>query len=140
MSGDHHSPQLQLNSFSDLSQLSVLVVEDIAMNRDFAVEMLEELGLAVDTAVDGRRAVDKIQSQHYDLVLMDIEMPVMNGLEACQAIRLLGGHYASMPIIAMTSHDIEDVKSLSLAAGMNYFLTKPFDANQVVQTLFKLAA
>lgn len=133
-------PHLSLNSFSDLSKLTILVVDDVRLNREFAVEMLAELGVAADVAENGQQAVDKVQQKPFDVVLMDLEMPVMNGLEACKAIRDLGGHFTSLPIIAMTAHSVDKVKTRCLETGMNYFLTKPFDANQVVQTLFKMAS
>lgn len=131
---------LNLNHFNDLSGLTVLLVEDQAINQAFATEMLEELGLTVHTAADGEEAIRSVQAIHCDVVLMDIQMPVMDGLEACRRIRALGGRYARLPIIAMTSHALSDDKTKCLDAGMNYFLSKPFDANQVVQTLFKIAA
>lgn len=134
------SPNLQLEHFRDLSRLTILLVEDLDINRAYALEMLQELGLTVDIARNGEEAVNKVKQQHYDVILMDIEMPVMDGLEACRIIRTLGDDYASVPIIAMTSRTMSEGRERCMAAGMDYFLTKPFDANQVVQTLFKIAA
>lgn len=134
------SPNLNLQHFRDLSRLTILLVEDLDINRAYAIEMLEELGLTVEVASNGEEAVSKVKQRHYDVILMDIEMPVMDGLEACRIIRDLGDDYASLPIIAMTSRTMHEGRERCMEAGMDYFLTKPFDANQVVQTLFKIAA
>lgn len=140
MTRSRTSSNLNLGHFRDLSRLNILLVEDVAFNQVYAIEMLQELGLTVEIASNGEEAVSMVKKKRYDVILMDIEMPVMDGLEACRTIRALGDHYASIPIIAMTSQAMPDSKEKCLQAGMNYFLTKPFDANQVVQTLFKIAA
>ena len=108
-------------------QARLLLVEDDEINRLVALELLHEtLGLAVDIAEDGAQAVAKARQQKYDMVLMDVQMPVMDGLQATQAIRALPG-WGDIPILAMTANAFEDDKQACLAAGMNDFVAKPVD-------------
>ena len=112
----------------------VLVVEDNAINRELAVELLEDLGLVVEVAVDGREGVEKVHREPFDLVLMDIQMPVLDGLSAAREIRS-DKRFAALPIIAMTAHAMSGDRDKSLAAGMNDHLTKPIDPEQLAVTL-----
>ncbi|MDD2743367.1 MAG: ATP-binding protein [Rhodocyclaceae bacterium] len=105
----------------------LLLVEDDEINRLVALELLHEtLGLQVDIAEDGAQAVAKASQQKYDMVLMDVQMPVMDGLLATQAIRALPG-WREIPILAMTANAFEDDKQACLAAGMSDFVAKPVD-------------
>ncbi len=119
----------------------VLLVEDNEINREVAVMMLERYGMQVDTAEDGAVAVAKVKDggeNRYDIVLMDIHMPVMNGLAATKAIRLLELKYAStLPIVAMTANTFEEDKRQTMAAGMNEHLAKPINRQQLSQALIK---
>jgi CheY-like chemotaxis protein len=99
--------------------------------------MLEETGVDVDVATNGKEAFEQVQQQPYDLILMDIQMPVMDGYEATQAIRALGGKYASMPIIAMTAHALEGDSSKSLDSGMNYHISKPFEPDALIELMVR---
>ena len=108
----------------------VLLVEDNAINREFSSELLGREGITVDTAVNGHEALIRVQQQHYDAVLMDIQMPVMGGLEAARHLRALGqgaGGEAlrSVPIIAMSALAMAQDIERSRAAGMNDHVTKP---------------
>lgn len=88
--------------------------------------MLNDLGLTVDTAVNGEEAVEKARARNYDLVLMDMQMPRMNGLNATRAIRALPG-WAHTPILALTANAFEDDRLACMEAGMNDYLSKPVD-------------
>lgn len=126
---------------SDLSSVRLLLVEDNDINREFASELLRSEGIQVDEAVNGQQAVSMVRQGHYDMVLMDIQMPVMDGLEAARQIRALAGtqidgqRFADLPIIAMTAlamaHDAEQ----SHAAGMNDHVTKPIAPDRLLATL-----
>ena len=105
----------------------LLVVEDGAINREIAQMVLEAMGYRVSTACDGREAVALVQADAYDLVLMDIEMPVMDGITATQTIRGLDGRVRDLPIIAMTAHVLPEQVRALLAAGIDDHVGKPFD-------------
>ncbi|WP_229207673.1 MULTISPECIES: response regulator [unclassified Duganella] len=126
----------------DLSSLAgarVLLVEDNAINRDVALDFLADAPITVDVALDGAQAVQMVQAARYDLVLMDIQMPVMDGLTATRAIRAMANH-DSLPIIAMTAHAMSGDHAASMAAGMNDHLTKPIDPALLMNTLLRWIA
>jgi two-component system sensor histidine kinase/response regulator len=104
----------------------VLLVEDNAINREVATELLESAGLRVETAENGREAMEKAKGEHYALVLMDVQMPVMDGLATTRAIRALPG-WGSTPILAMTAGAFEEDRRACLDAGMDDFVAKPVE-------------
>jgi len=104
----------------------ILLAEDNATNRLVAQSMLDSVGMAADIAVDGRAALAAAQAQPYDLILMDVHMPEMDGLAATRAIRALAHANAKTPIVAVTANVFETHAAECLAAGMNDFLAKPF--------------
>jgi|GEM_PF-1365219 len=114
----------------------VLLVEDNVLNQEVAVAMLGELGLSIDRAVNGREAVDLAAVNDYDLILMDMQMPVMDGLEATRLIRKLPGRLRT-PIVAMTANAFEDDQQACFAAGMNDFVPKPVEPEVLHRMLFK---
>lgn len=115
----------------------VLVVEDNPSNQDVALEMLEMLGCHVTLANNGQAAISIIDSTDFDLVLMDIHMPVMDGIEATMVIRKKAGTSAKIPIIAVTANAMNEDRKACLAAGMDDFLSKPFTYSQLQGILEK---
>ena len=126
----------------DFTDKKLLLVDDIEVNREIAKMLLESEGFIVDTATDGKDAVEKVAASTdnlYDAVLMDIQMPIMNGYDAAKKIRALPDKkIASVPIIAMTANAFsEDVKA-ALDAGMNGHIAKPIDVPKMMETLAKI--
>ncbi|MCU4675668.1 response regulator [Catenovulum sp. 2E275] len=120
----------------DLSNVKLLLVEDNKLNRQVAAGFLRHTGIQIDIAENGLQAIDKVLNQTFDLVLMDIQMPEMDGLTATQEIRNIE-RFADLPIIAMTAHAMEGDKKRSLDAGMNDHLTKPVDPNELYRCIIK---
>ncbi|MBK7016624.1 MAG: response regulator [Sulfuritalea sp.] len=108
----------------------VLVVDDDEVNRSVAEMLLESAGLRVDTAEDGQVAIGMVQHTDYDLILMDMQMPILDGVEATREIRRLPGMQAT-PIIAITANAFIEDRNICLDAGMNDFLSKPFDPKRL---------
>ncbi|WP_051261385.1 PAS domain S-box protein [Desulfovibrio inopinatus] len=117
----------------------VLLVEDNAINLQIAKELLSRTGLLVDTASNGEEAVSATQNKAYDLVLMDIQMPIMDGLEATRAIRAIPER-RELPIVAMTAHNLKHDQEQSREAGMNGHLAKPIDRNALEKILIQFIA
>ena len=128
-------------SKSDYSGQRILLVEDNELNREIAKEIIEMTGAIVDTAENGKEAVEKVMDtpdDYYRLVFMDIQMPVMNGYEAAAAIRGLDDKKkASIPIVAMTANAFAEDIMLAKNAGMNEHMAKPLDINKLNETLRK---
>jgi len=109
-----------------LHGMSILLVEDNKINQKVATNFLSKWGVETDIADNGQIAVNMIQQKTYDVVLMDLQMPVMNGIEATKAIRKLGDEYAHVPILALTASAVLEIKDQVTLAGLNDFITKPF--------------
>ncbi|MFH1872336.1 MAG: PAS domain S-box protein [Pseudomonadota bacterium] len=114
----------------------LLLVEDNEINRNVALELIHAAGLIADTAKTGIEAVVKTANIAYDLILMDIQMPQMNGLDACREIRCRPGG-AQIPIVAMTANAFDEDRIACKEAGMNDFIAKPVDPQQFYSTLLK---
>ncbi|MFH2134377.1 MAG: response regulator [Pseudomonadota bacterium] len=112
----------------------ILLVEDNAINRQLAMELLKQAGLVVTTANNGQEAVDLVSRMHFDAVLMDIHMPIMDGFEATRIIRGMPQH-ASLPIIAMTANAMAGDRERCFAAGMNDHVAKPIDPDLLFAAL-----
>jgi two-component system sensor histidine kinase/response regulator len=125
----------------------VLVVEDNAVNQEVATGILETMGCRIVTAPNGRTAVRLFAQERFDVILMDCEMPVMNGIDATRRIRDIEAMAGALPdsgqtrqrtpIIAVTAHALNEVRETCLAAGMDDFLVKPFDEQQMAETLLR---
>ena len=120
--------------FASVAGARVLVAEDNDINQQVAREILEQAGIRVDIACNGDEALKMLGKTRYDLVLMDIQMPVMNGLEAVRRIRE-NPEWRDLPVIAMTAHALAGEKEKSLMAGMNDHVTKPIDPNLLLRTI-----
>lgn len=119
--------------------LRVLVAEDDPLNAELARILLEDIGFAVDVAEDGQEALACAGTVPYQLILMDMQMPRMNGLEATRAIRKLPAH-ATTPIVACTSSALPQARAHCLEAGMNEFLAKPLLGEKPYAVIFDVLA
>ena len=124
---------------SDFRGRCILLVEDNGLNREIAVEILKEYGFLVDTAENGAEAVEKVKNStpgNYDLVLMDVQMPVMNGYEATKKIRALDNPaLAGITILAMTANAFDEDRKKALECGMDGFLSKPIVIEELITAL-----
>jgi PAS domain S-box-containing protein len=114
----------------------ILLVEDNAINAEVAAELLTGVGLVVELAIDGLDALEKVKTQTFDLVLMDLQMPHMDGLEATLALRALPG-WSKIPIVAMTANAFEEDRRACEAVGMSDFVAKPVNPGLLFLTLLK---
>ncbi|MYN47473.1 PAS domain-containing protein [Pseudoduganella sp. FT93W] len=124
-----------------LQGMRILLVEDNEINQEVALYILQHAGAQVDTVDNGQLALDLLRNapRRFDLVLMDIQMPVLNGYDATLAIRALGGALAELPIVAMTANVMEDDRRRASAAGMSAHVAKPIDVEQLIAVLVRLA-
>jgi len=114
----------------------ILLVEDNEINRIVAIELLAEVHLQVDVAENGEIALEKLAHNRYDCILMDVQMPVMDGCRATQRLREMDG-YQHIPVIAMTANAMNDDRNKCLAVGMNDFISKPILPKTLYETLLK---
>lgn len=123
---------------TDFSGVRILLAEDNPINSEIAVMILTQEGFLVETAENGKIAVEMIEEHdagYFDVILMDIQMPVMNGYDASKAIRALPDERSQIPIIAITANTFEDDRREAFEAGMNGHVAKPFNPEELMATL-----
>jgi signal transduction histidine kinase/ActR/RegA family two-component response regulator len=120
--------------------LRLLVAEDNDVNQILINALLTRMGHRVHLVANGRLAVEAVRRGDYDLVLMDLQMPEMDGMEATQAIRALGGALASLPVIAMTANAFDEDRQACLAAGMDDYVAKPIDVAHLAEAIARCTA
>ena len=129
-----------------VTPLNILVVEDNPVNQTVAQRLLERAGHVVILANNGEEALEALEGRHFDVVLMDVQMPVMGGIEATQAIRarearhswVVQGDWKPIPIIAMTAHAMQGDRQRCLDAGMDDYVSKPIDARALLAAIDRL--
>lgn len=114
-----------------------MLAEDNKVNQSLAVHVLKKFGFSADIADNGKIAVEKIQQKQYDLVLMDMQMPEMDGYEATTIIRK--ELKSNIPIIALTAHVLQEEREKCLALGMNEYVAKPFDPKELYNKIILCA-
>ena len=115
----------------------ILLVEDNLINQKIAIKVLEKMGLSIETASNGLEAIEKAQNVQYDLILMDLQMPIMDGLTATKKLRQSETTSKQPPIIAMTANVMESDKLKCHEAGMGGYIPKPFKIENIVKELDK---
>lgn len=138
-------PQYHRESFVQLApipqqKLRILVVEDTAANQQVVKAILRKRGHEVEIANNGREAVARAAEENLDVILMDVQMPIMDGLQATQAIRELQSSAARIPIIAMTAHARREDRRKCLQAGMDSYIAKPIDADKLFRIVESFAS
>lgn len=113
----------------------ILLVEDNELNFEIAKTVLEEAGFRVDGASNGKEAVDKASDNTYDVILMDIQMPIMDGYEATKELRKLGNR---TPIIAMTANAFSEDRKKAKEVGMDGYISKPIDVKSLASTIMNI--
>lgn len=119
-----------------LAGISILIAEDCPEIQFLLATMLREIGASVDVADNGKEAIEKALNAPFDVILMDIQMPLMDGFEATRALRAAGYR---KPIIALTAYAMAEERSRTASAGCDVHLTKPIDPDQLFSTVLKLA-
>lgn len=134
---NRRGPENQLQRMPErthFERMHVLLVEDVSMNQELAIEILSKKGIRVSVANNGQEGVDAVTAEKYDLVLMDMQMPVMDGCQATQQIRESN---QELPIVAMTANAMTGDKQKCLASGMNDYITKPIVPDELFMTIAK---
>ena len=129
------APPLVPTTRTDAEAIDILVAEDNDIMRTLISKLLARRGYQADLVCDGREAVEAVQKKHYDLVLMDMQMPQMDGITAARLIRGLSGPQREVPIIALTANALAGQRNVCLEAGMNGFLTKPIQPDALYETI-----
>lgn len=125
----------ELLSTDFLKDINILLVEDNELNQLLAVKVFEKFDKTIDIADNGKIAIEKIEKNNYDIILMDIQMPEMDGIELAQYIRTNFGPKSKVPIIALTAHATLLEEQRCLESGMNDYLSKPFDFNELIEKI-----
>jgi signal transduction histidine kinase/response regulator of citrate/malate metabolism len=129
--------ETQINEKIYAKNAKILLVEDNTINVTVALGILAAHGIRPDVAKDGYKALSMVREKDYDLVFMDQFMPGMDGIETTQRIREFGGKYTALPVIAMTANAVQGVRDMLIFKGMNDYLSKPVDHNQLNNILIR---
>ena len=132
---------VETSAETDFSGLRVLVVDDDKVNRVVVTHHLEQMGCQIEEAANGQKAIDIFRPDRYDLILMDLHMPRMNGYEASRQIRLAEqavGNVARIPIVALTASESEEAKERCWQVGMDGYLSKPFQVDNLIAEIERL--
>jgi PAS domain S-box-containing protein len=138
ISGDQVAPPAANEEDAEIGEFRVLLVEDNPTNRLVISKLLQALGITVDTAEDGEAGVAAAAKGGYDMVLMDIQMPGMDGMEATRRIRAMDGPIASTPVVAITANVMAEQKSSYVAAGMDGVVSKPVSAAALLSEITRV--
>lgn len=123
---------------ADKNPLQILIAEDNEMNQLLINMVLSEWNMDTHTVANGQEAIELIKKESFDLILMDMEMPVMDGYEAIGIIRAMQGKNARLPIISLSAHDATEEVDRCLAAGADAYISKPFDQDELYETIQRL--
>ena len=136
LSGEKPASPVSVESLIPTKPLKILLAEDNLVNQKLAILILQKQGHSVVVARNGLEALQKVASDDFDLVLMDVQMPEMDGLEATRMIRAMDdANLRNIPIIAMTAHAVKGDEEMCLEAGMDAYVSKPISRNQLFQTI-----
>ena len=119
-----------------MGKRKVLVVDDIFANQFLLASMLEEMDCNIRTASNGQEAIDALAGENFDIIFMDIEMPVMNGIEATKKLKA-DSRYCNIPIIALTAHNLEEFSEMFESTGFDGLLEKPYSCEGISDVLSK---
>jgi CheY-like chemotaxis protein len=133
--GERVQPQAELLNLQVLSGKRILIVDDDEMNKALASYILENYDVEVDSAANGKEALEKITEENYDLILMDLHMPEMGGIEVVSIIRK---RKIDVPVIAITGNVLKSEKEKCLSAGMNEYISKPYEESELLQKITAL--
>lgn len=120
-----------------MAKLTVLVADDIFANQFLLASILEEMDCNIRTVSNGREVFDALEKETIDIIFMDIEMPVMNGIEATKKLKS-DSKYKAIPVVALTAHNLEDFSSDFDSAGFDSILEKPYSCERIAEVLEKL--
>lgn len=142
LAAHQHKDEILEQSLQTLSEKRVLLAEDNDLNAEIVLTVLEENGIHAKHVKDGAlclKAVQNAPEDYYDVILMDIQMPNMNGYQAAEAIRALPGKRGEIPIVAMTANAFEEDRRKALESGMNAHIAKPVDVSVLLETLSRFS-
>ena len=119
--------------------MRVLLVDDTPASRTLVVRILNKRGHTVETAENGRQALEMLRQRDFDLVLLDVQMPVMDGFQTAAAIRAMPDAKSHVPVVAITAYAMKGDRERCLASGMDSYIAKPIDSRKLVELVERLA-
>lgn len=134
----HTKEDIKKELKQERAKFKILLAEDNLINQKVAIRILNDAGYQVDSVINGLQAIEKVKNGFFDLILMDVQMPEMDGLTATQEIRKLESDKSNIPIIAITAHALMGDKEKCLSMGMNDYITKPIISENLINTIDKI--